>query len=605
MPFASRSSRFGPRLPAFPVGFSALVCAGVLLFALGSAGVVRAGPPAGYYASVNAASSALLRDTLHGVIGDHQRFPYTSTATDTWDILELADENPANASEILDVYMNASFPKNGGGGGGYNREHTWPSSYGFPNDGSTNYPYTDAHHLFLSDDGYNSSRSNKLYGQCDAACAERVTVANGGVGGTSGVFPGYSNWTTTGIWQTWSERQGDVARALMYLDVRYEGGNHGTTGAAEPDLVLTDDPNLVVVSGTNASLAYMGELSVLLAWHAADPVDAREELRNDVIELYQGNRNPFIDHPEWAACLFAGLCGGGGGIGAPSGLQALATEGPVELDWNDNLEPDLAGYRVKRGLAPGGPYVDLNLGLLVTSDFIDHSAKSGWLYYYVVTAENTGGEESADSLELAVAVNSAPWINEIHYDNASSDQDEGFEIAGLAGTDLSGWQVVTYNGSGGAVITSVALSGVLPDDGSGYGFFFFFPTSLQNGPADALALVDPGGNVLEFLSYEGVVVGVGGPADGLTSTDIGVSESGSVPVGHSLQRQGHGSQGSNFSWAPPGPHTRGAVNSGQTLATPVALPMLSPGALVVWAVLLLGSGSRLLSRRSGSAEGDG
>ena len=86
MPFASRSSRFGPRLPAFPVGFSALVCAGVLLFALGSAGVVRAGPPAGYYASVNAASSALLRDTLHGVIGDHQRFPYTSTATDTWDI---------------------------------------------------------------------------------------------------------------------------------------------------------------------------------------------------------------------------------------------------------------------------------------------------------------------------------------------------------------------------------------------------------------------------------------------------------------------------------------------------------------------------------------
>ena len=589
-----------------PFRFSALVaeslgprllCLAALLFLLAPLSPARAVPAVGYYASVNASSSALLRATLHGVIEDHQRFPYTSTATDTWDILEQADENPAIASEILDVYMNASFPKNGGGGGGYNREHTWPKSYGFPNDGSTNYPYTDCHHLFLSDEGYNSSRNNKLYAQCDAACAERATVANGGVGGTSGVYPGQSNWTTTGVWQTWSERQGDVARALMYLDVRYEGGNHGLTGASEPDLVLTDDASLVTVTGTNASLAYMGELSVLLAWHAADPVDAREQARNDIIESYQGNRNPFIDHPEWAACLFAGLCGGGGGIGVPSGLQALATGGPVELDWNDNLEPDLSGYRLQRGLAPGGPYVDLHLGLLTASDFVDHSAKSGWLYYYVVTAENAGGEESLPSNELAVAVNSAPWINEIHYDNASTDQDEGFEIAGLAGTDLSGWQLVTYNGSGGAVITSVALSGVLPDDGSGYGFLFFFPTSLQNGPADALALVDPGGNVVEFLGYEGVVVAVGGPADGLISTDIGVSESSGVPVGHSLQRQGQGSQGSDFSWAVAGPHTRGAVNTAQTLAIPVALPMLSPGALVVWTALLLGSGSRLLSRR--------
>ena len=596
MPFASCPSLAGPRLSDFRVVAWLAICAVVLLFVLGSPGVVRAGPAAGYYASVNASSPALLRATLHDVIDDHQRFAYTSSATDTWDILEQADENPANASEILDVYMNASFPKFGGGGGGYNREHTWPSSYGFPNDGSTNYPYTDCHHLFLSDDGYNSSRSNKLYGQCDAGCAERVTVANGGVGGTLGVYPGYSNWTKTGVWQTWSERQGDVARALMYLDLRYEGGTHGVSGAAEPDLVLTDDANLVATSGTNASLAYMGELSVLLAWHAADPVDAREQLRNDIIESYQGNRNPFIDHPEWAACLFAGNCPAGGIPGAPSGLQALSTDGPVDLDWNDNLEPDLAGYRVKRGLAAGGPYVDLQLGLLALSEFSDVSAKTGWFYYYVVTAEDSDGDESAPSGELAVAVASSPWINEIHYDNAGADQDEGFEIAGLAGIDLSGWQVVTYNGSNGGVITSVALSGVLPDDGSGYGFLFFAPSSLQNGPADALALVDPSGNVLEFLSYEGSLVAVGGPADGLVSTDIGVSESSAVPVGYSIQRQGHGSQPGDFSWAAPAPHTRGAVNTGQTLAVPIALPMFSSGALAVWAAFLLGSGAWMASR---------
>jgi endonuclease I len=568
-----------------------MLLAGTLLLGLASAGAVRADPVPGYYDSVNASNAELLRASLHAVIDDHQRFPYTSTATDTWDILEQADENSGNTAEILDVYLNASFPKFGGGGGGYNREHTWPSSYGFPTDGSQNYPYSDCHHLFLSDESYNSSRSNKLYGQCDASCAERVTVANGGVGGGSGVYPGQSNWTTTGIWETWAERQGDVARALFYMDVRYAGGTHGGTGASEPDLILTDDETLVATTGTNASLAYMGFLSTLLTWHVADPVDAREQWRNDVIDGYQGNRNPFIDHPDWVACLFADVCGGGGVPAAPSGLQALSTAESVELDWNDNFESDLAGYRVMRALAPGGPYVPLQLGLLTSSQFTDVSVNSGSFYYYVVTAVDVDGDESVLSAELAVPVGVSPWINEIHYDNSGDDADEGVEIAGLAGIDLTGWQLVTYNGNGGGVTTTLALSGLLADDGSGFGFLFFPLASLQNGPADGLALVDPGGVVVEFLSYEGVVVAVGGVVNGMTSTDIGVSESSSTMLGDSLQLQGQGSQAADFSWAAPGPHTRGAVNTGQELFKPVvAVPTLSHGALIACVAAMLASG---------------
>jgi endonuclease I len=568
-----------------------MLLAGALLLELASAGAVRAGPVPGYYDSVNASNAEVLRASLHAVIDDHQRFPYTSTATDTWDILEQADENSGNTAEILDVYLNASFPKFGGGGGGYNREHTWPSSYGFPTDGSQNYPYSDCHQLFLSDESYNSSRSNKLYGQCDASCAERVTVANGGVGGGSGVYPGQSNWTTTGIWETWAERQGDVARALFYMDVRYAGGTHGGTGASEPDLILTDDETLVATTGTNASVAYMGFLSTLLTWHAGDPVDAREQWRNDVIDDYQGNRNPFIDHPDWVACLYADVCSGGGVPTAPSGLQALSTAESVELDWNDNFEPDLAGYRVMRALAPGGPYVALQLGLLTSSQFTDVSVNSGSFYYYVVTAVDLDGDESVLSAELAVPVGVSPWINEIHYDNSGADADEGVEIAGLAGIDLTGWQLVTYNGNGGGVTTTLALSGVLADDGSGFGFLFFPLASLQNGPADGLALVDPGGVVVEFLSYEGVVVAVGGAANGMTSTDIGVSESSSTMLGDSLQLQGQGSQAADFSWAAPGPHTRGAVNTGQELFKSVsAVPTLSHGALIACVAAMLASG---------------
>ena len=261
-------------------------------------------PPPGYYASVDTGNPVQLRATLHAVIDDHTRFPYSSASTDTWDILEQADENPANSAQILDLYRNRAYTKFGGGAGPYNREHSWPNSYGFPDDGPTNYPYTDCHHLFLSDVGYNADRANKPFGDCTPGATERVTDINGGQGGGSGLFPGNSNWFTGNFWQTWIGRKGDVARAMFYLDVRYEGGTHGVTGAPEPDLVVTDNLNLITSTGGNASVAYMGLLSVLVRWNAADPVDDRERAHNDAVFSFQGNRNPFVDHPDWVNALF-------------------------------------------------------------------------------------------------------------------------------------------------------------------------------------------------------------------------------------------------------------------------------------------------------------
>ena len=275
-------------------------------------GLALSDPPPGYYDSVDASSAAALRTTLHEVINDHVRYPYTSGSTDTWDILESADEDPNNPSNILDLYKNASIAKFGGGNGPYNREHSWPNSFGFPDDGSTNYPYTDCHHLFLCDVSYNRSRGSRPFEPGDAGCAERPTQINNGQGGGTGVYPGNSNWVGAtdgayGSWETWIGRRGDVARAQFYMDVRYEGGTHGGTGAAEPDLILTDDRALIAAgaTGNNESVAYMGLASVLYQWHIEDPVDDLERHRNDVVYSYQGNRNPYIDHPEWIAVLLA------------------------------------------------------------------------------------------------------------------------------------------------------------------------------------------------------------------------------------------------------------------------------------------------------------
>lgn len=452
---------------------------GAALFMLFTVNSASAAIPSGYYDSVDTSNADSLRDSLHAIIDDHQRFPYTSSATDTWDILEAADEDPDNSNNIIDIYKNESYTKEGGGNSNYNREHTWPKSYGFPDDGSSNYPYTDAHHLFLANSGYNSSRSNKPYADCDSGCSEKVTSSANSRGGSSTE----SNWTTgsgaTGSWQTWSERKGDTARALMYLAVRYEGGTHGDTGVSEPDLILTDDRGLIANSNTgdNLTVAYMGLKSTLLEWHEDDPVDDFERRHNEAVYDNQGNRNPFVDYPEYVTCVFQSNCSG-----------------------------------------------------------------------------SSGGSSGSNDV----------WINEIHYDNSGSDQNEMVEVAGTASTNLSGWSIVAYNGNGGSAYKTISLSGTISNQDSGFGTVSFSISGLQNGSSDGLALIDDEGNVVQFLSYEGTLTATSGAASGLTSTDIGVSETSSTSLGYSLQLSGSGQSYDDFNWQPAASSTAGSLNNNQS-----------------------------------------
>ncbi len=160
------------------------------------------------------------------------------------------------------------------------------------------------------------------------------------------------------------------------------------------------------------------------------------------------------------------------------------------------------------------------------------------------------------------------FINEIHYDNTGGDQNEGIEVAGTAGLDLNGWSIVFYNGSGGSSYNTVSLNGILSDQQNGFGATFFSISGIQNGSPDGVALVNPMDSVIQFLSYEGSFTAVGGPADGLSSEDIGVSEPGSTPVGFSLQLEGEGSSYEDFTWAAPAISTFDAINTNQQFGAP-------------------------------------
>ncbi len=170
----------------------------------------------------------------------------------------------------------------------------------------------------------------------------------------------------------------------------------------------------------------------------------------------------------------------------------------------------------------------------------------------------------------AVKAQTTVFINEIHYDNASTDVGEAVEVAGAAGTNLTGWSLVFYNGSNGTVYRTQALSGTLLDQDNGFGTLAFtFPVNgIQNGSPDGLALVDSSGTVIQFLCYEGSFTASGGLADGLTCDDIGVSEPSDTPVGHSLQLSGTGTVYEDFSWNSPAAASFGSVNSGQTFGAP-------------------------------------
>jgi DNA/RNA endonuclease G (NUC1)/PKD repeat protein len=160
------------------------------------------------------------------------------------------------------------------------------------------------------------------------------------------------------------------------------------------------------------------------------------------------------------------------------------------------------------------------------------------------------------TLQADVTTLPAVRISEIHYDNTGTDAGEAIEVSGPAGVDVTGWTVVLYNGNGGASYDTKTLTGAMPATCGARGVIVIsYPVNgIQNGSPDGVALVNVGAAVVEFLSYEGTFSATNGPANGLLSTDIGVTEAGTEPVGMSLQRHGDGT------WTSPIANTLGACN---------------------------------------------
>jgi hypothetical protein len=183
----------------------------------------------------------------------------------------------------------------------------------------------------------------------------------------------------------------------------------------------------------------------------------------------------------------------------------------------------------------------------------------------------------------------------LHYDNGGTDIGEFVEVAGPAGLNLSGFQLVAYNGNGGVTYDTLNLSGIIPDQGACVGSLAFSLVGLQNGGPDGIALVDLSTGVLELLSYEGSFTATNGPASGMTSTSIGVSESSATLAGTSLQLGGTGADSDDFTWQISQGETPGLANQNQVFsggcAAPCGFTAYSVGASPANTIGLIGVGS--------------
>ena len=153
----------------------------------------------------------------------------------------------------------------------------------------------------------------------------------------------------------------------------------------------------------------------------------------------------------------------------------------------------------------------------------------------------------------------AQYINEFHYDNTGSDVGEFIEVVipHPQPTDPENYKLYTYNGGDSMFVLQRSLSGLTPNCAGDSCFYVWTRQELlQNGPRDGIALAyesETDTMVFDFISYEGVLMALDGPARGLTSTDVGIEEDADTPVGWSLQKD---STGVWFA----GPETPGSIN---------------------------------------------
>ena len=255
--------------------------------------------PTGYY-DIATGTGFSLKTQLYNKISPHTTISYSPGL---WNLYYTSDVRPDG--KVWDIYSSCDFvfgtaSATGGnqddGTGGtvecqkYNREHTFPQSWF----ASTPPMYSDAFIVMPTDKKVNGLRGNYAYGMVGTPT---YTSSNGSKIGNC-ITPNYPY--TLKVFEPADEFKGDVARNYFYMATCYENliGSWQTL----------DPSGDTVLDGSNDNVFEAWFLNMLLIWNNQDPVSQKEIDRNNAIYAVQGNRNPFIDHPEYVCQIWTNAC---------------------------------------------------------------------------------------------------------------------------------------------------------------------------------------------------------------------------------------------------------------------------------------------------------
>ena len=246
-----------------------------------------AAEPINYYNSALGKSDEALMNALRSIIRNHKEVSYSNGLLNAFAIADTDDQG-----FIIDIYSNCRYrPSDNGSsashvGQGYNREHSFPRSWFGGEVAPMN---TDVFHVYPTDIKVNSQRGNNPYGVC--ANGTRLTygnyVAKGKLGNST--YPGYSGV----VFEPDDEYKGDLARTYFYMVTCYK--NELSSWPGSPNLNYSQNKYKAFSTWT---------INMLMEWTRMDPVSEKEIKRNEAVYGIQGNRNPFIDHPELAEFIW-------------------------------------------------------------------------------------------------------------------------------------------------------------------------------------------------------------------------------------------------------------------------------------------------------------
>ncbi|NRB65231.1 MAG: endonuclease [Saprospiraceae bacterium] len=270
---------------------------------------VLANSPPGYYQKANGKTGSVLKSSLHNIIDGHTAIKYTDKNNgdwfddkniDVWEALIYTDSAcPINNKKCGDVrllYLDEirSYKRANRGKGksdSWDREHVWPKSRGFAKKSQDG--YTDLHHLRPADRNINGIHSNYGYDVGGKPVFDKL--ADGTQVATTMRID-----STNHSFEPSDRAKGQVARMIFYMAVRYENGDN-IGNEKMPDLYIQDKNERI-------KKPWIGDLCTLLLWHNQFEVSDFERRRNDRVMSIQGNRNPFIDRPEWVNSIWGRSC---------------------------------------------------------------------------------------------------------------------------------------------------------------------------------------------------------------------------------------------------------------------------------------------------------